>query len=95
LGSAEPQLFWGVRGGGVNFGVVTTFELQCYPQAPEVFCGMLVFTPDKAEAVVRAADKLDREHMGPKELVLAGLIGTPSGVVSPYDVGLRRLRACF
>lgn len=78
---AHPQLFWAIRGGGINFGVVTTFELKCYPQTPEVFCGMLLYTPDKVEAVLRAADKFDREEMGVKEFFLSGMLSTPMGIV--------------
>jgi len=33
----HPDLFWALRGGGGNFGVVTTFEFALYPVGPEVF----------------------------------------------------------
>src|SRR3954466_15034445 len=38
----EPDLFWALRGGGGNFGVVTAIELELYPVA-EVYAGMLAF----------------------------------------------------
>jgi FAD/FMN-containing dehydrogenase len=49
----NPDLFWGLRGGGGNFGIVTTFTLQLHPLGPIVFGGMLVFPPFEAERVVQ------------------------------------------
>ena len=38
----NPDLFWGVRGGGGNFGVVSSFTFRAYPIGPDVFAGTFV-----------------------------------------------------
>ena len=38
----NPDLFWAVRGGGGNFGVVTSFEYRLHPVGPEVIAGLIV-----------------------------------------------------
>jgi len=39
----NPGLFWGLRGGGGNFGIVTSFELQLHDVGPTVLAGMLLY----------------------------------------------------
>lgn len=48
----HPDLFWAIRGGGGNFGVVTTFEFQLHPVGPEVTSGLIVFPFDQAKKVL-------------------------------------------
>ncbi len=48
----NAELFWGLRGGGGNFGVVTSFEFQLYPLGPTVLAGMLIWPMDEAPAVL-------------------------------------------
>ena len=52
--SSEPELFWALRGGGGNFGVVTSFELQLHPVGPEVYAGLVVYPFAQARQVLRA-----------------------------------------
>ncbi|HET9672043.1 MAG TPA: FAD-binding oxidoreductase [Actinomycetota bacterium] len=52
----HPDLFWGIRGAGPNFGVVTAFELQLHELAPVVTAGVVVVPAERgleAAAVVR------------------------------------------
>jgi FAD/FMN-containing dehydrogenase len=52
--SAEPDLFWALRGGGGNFGVVTSFDFQLHPVGPEVYAGLVVYPFAQAQKVLRA-----------------------------------------
>jgi FAD/FMN-containing dehydrogenase len=53
--SAEesPDLFWAIRGGGGNFGVVTSFEFQLHPVGPEVLSGLVIHPLDAARGTLR------------------------------------------
>jgi FAD/FMN-containing dehydrogenase len=49
----EPDLFWAIRGGGGNFGVVTLFQFALHPVGPEVTAGLVVFPSSQAPEVMR------------------------------------------
>jgi FAD/FMN-containing dehydrogenase len=53
----NPDLFWGIRGGGGNFGVVTSFEYQLYPVGPEVMFCFVVYPGDRAKEVLRFCEE--------------------------------------
>ncbi len=44
----NPDLFWALRGGGGNFGVVTSFEFKLHPLGPEVLSGLIVHPLENA-----------------------------------------------
>jgi FAD/FMN-containing dehydrogenase len=48
-----PDLFWAIRGGGGNFGVVTMFEFELHPVGPEVTAGLIVFPFAQAREVMK------------------------------------------
>jgi FAD/FMN-containing dehydrogenase len=48
----NTDLFWAIRGGGGNFGVVTRFEFALHPVGPEILAGLLVFPIDQAKQVL-------------------------------------------
>ncbi len=49
----HPDLFWALRGGGGNFGVVTAFEYRLHRVGPEVYSGLVVYPLDRAVGVMR------------------------------------------
>jgi len=58
--TTEPELFWAVRGGGGNLGVVVAIEIGLLP-IPDVVAGMLLWDAAHADAVVRAWSRWTRE----------------------------------
>ncbi len=48
----NADIFWAIRGGGGNFGVVTQFEFKLYPVGPEILAGLIVFPFDQAKQVL-------------------------------------------
>jgi hypothetical protein len=75
--SEHPDLFWGVRGGGGNFGIVTAFEFQLHAVGP-VLAGKVVYPMSRARDVLR----FYREYTSsvPDELTAyACLMTTPDG----------------
>ena len=64
------DLFWALRGGSGNFGVVTTFEYRLHPVA-DVYAGPIVYPVDEAEKVVR----FYREYIAEAPEELGGFVG--------------------
>ena len=64
----NPDLFWALRGGGGNFGVVTEFEVELRPFGPAVLAGMIVHSLDDAPDALRfCRDFMDQ---APRELTV-------------------------
>jgi FAD/FMN-containing dehydrogenase len=76
--SAEenPDLYWGVRGGGGNFGVVTSFEFGLHPMDRTVIGGDIVFSPDRAKQIMR--DYANYSQEAPDELSLDLIMAAPA-----------------
>ena len=49
----NPDLFWGVRGGGGNFGIVTEFEFRCVPLGTQVLAGPIFWPMEQSGDVLR------------------------------------------
>jgi FAD/FMN-containing dehydrogenase len=74
----NPDLFWGVRGGGGNFGVVTTFEFRLHP-VHTIYGGMLVYPAARAPEVLRRYRDL-AASAGDELTVFAALMTSPDGM---------------
>ena len=84
----NPELFWGLRGGSSNFGVVTSFEFALHPVGPTVLAGMLVHAIETAPETI--ATYRDYVEQMPEELVtgLAIVQAPPADFVPPEMVGV-------
>jgi len=49
----HPDLFWALRGGSGNFGVVTRFEFRLHPVGPDVLSGLIVYPISEAKRVLQ------------------------------------------
>jgi FAD/FMN-containing dehydrogenase len=73
------DLFWALRGGGGNFGIVTKFTYRLHSVGPTVFGGMILYPMDQAKAVMQ--HYRDYVSAAPDELMsYAGFIVTPDGL---------------
>lgn len=70
--SENPDLFWGLRGGGGNFGVVTGIDYQLQPVGPEIVGGLVAWPVAEAPRVLELYRTLSEQ--APPELTLVTLI---------------------
>ncbi len=68
----NPDLFWGLRGGGGNFGVVTGIDYQLYPVGPEIVGGMVAWHASEAAGVLALYRSFIEK--APPELTLVALM---------------------
>jgi FAD/FMN-containing dehydrogenase len=100
----NPELYWGLRGGGGNFGIVTSFDFQLHPMQREVVGGFIAFPLSEARSVMRFWAEYEAE--APDELYLScvmvssarGLSGVGfqacySGPMSGADAIVKKLRS--
>ncbi len=69
----NPELYWAVRGGGGNFGVVTAFEFQLHEQNRQVVSGSYSFPFEQAQQVLEFAGEFAGQ--APDELLVGSFIG--------------------
>jgi FAD/FMN-containing dehydrogenase len=84
----HPDLFWALRGGGGNFGVVTSFEFRLHPVGPTVLAGPILWDAADAGEVLRFYRDFVRD--APDELGTVVRFGTaPALPVIPGDLHWR------
>jgi len=66
----NSDLFWALRGGGGNFGVVTTFQYRLHPVA-DIYGGPIVYPVDRADDILR----FYREYIAEAPEELGGFVG--------------------
>jgi FAD/FMN-containing dehydrogenase len=80
----NPDLFWGIRGGGGNFGVVTSFEYRLYPVGPEVMFCFVLYPGDRAKEVLRFCEEYVAQ--APDEVSPLGVLGrVPHDALFPEE----------
>jgi FAD/FMN-containing dehydrogenase len=81
----NPDLFWGLCGGGGNFGVVTGFEFDLYPVGPQVLGGVIAWPGDRTDDVL--AMYRDFTAQAPPELTCAAILRlAPPAPWLPADI---------
>ncbi|NUT31573.1 MAG: FAD-binding oxidoreductase [Hamadaea sp.] len=82
---ANPELFWALRGGGGNFGIVTAFEFAAHPTT-DVYYGKISFPAAQAQSVLRGW----AEHLrtAPAELTSIAMLANPftGGPAAPVEI---------
>jgi len=81
--SENSDLFWAIRGGGGNFGVVTDFEFALHAVGPIVQLGLFLFHPDQGADLFRFARDFVRDLPDDCGVFLAGLSAPPAPFVPP------------
>jgi hypothetical protein len=71
----NADLFWGLRGGGGNFGIATSFEYQLHEVGPEVIGGAVMYPLSQAKEVLKFYGEFTAN--APAELNLAGVMVQP------------------
>jgi FAD/FMN-containing dehydrogenase len=76
--SENPELFWGLRGGGGNFGVVTEFEFELHQVGTAALTADLFYAPEAAPGALRRWRELLAE--APRQATLTAWVGTTDAV---------------
>lgn len=90
----NEDLFWALRGGSGNFGIVTSFEYRLFPVGPEVLGGAIAWHGDDARQVLDAYREFSAA--APRELTSVAVLRTaPPAPWLPKDVHGKPIVAIF
>jgi len=79
--SSDPDLFFGLKGGYNNFGIVTNFRLKTFPQE-QVWGGQRIYLQEELDAVTAATTVFYEEVTDPKAALLTTYDYTDGGVIA-------------
>ncbi len=92
--SEESELFWGLRGGGGNFGVVTKIEYDLYPVGPEIMGGAVAWRAEDAPEVLDMYRRITAEAP-PEQTCVAALRIAPPAPWLPPEIHGKPIVAVF
>lgn len=84
----NADLFWGIRGGGGNFGIVTAFEFQLHPVGPLVLGGVVMHPWERARAALKFYAEYSRA--APDELAADALL-----LIAPAGERVLAISVCY
>ena len=87
--SENSDLFWGLRGGGGNFGVITELEFNLHPAGPIVYAGLTAFDPAKGREVINTWRDLSDGAAGELGWAVASVVAPPEPFVPEQWHGKR------
>lgn len=82
----NPDLYWGVRGGGGNFGVVTSFEFALHPMQRQVFGGSIFYPMAQARNALDFYAQF--QEAAPDDVTIDAIVGSNLGFSGLTGVGL-------
>jgi hypothetical protein len=83
----DPELFWGLRGGGGNFGIATSFEYQLHPVGPMVLGGPIFWPLSDAPEVLRFLRDFAAEAPEELGITIAARLAPPTVLLPPDQYG--------
>ena len=83
----EPELLWGLRGGGGNFGIVTAFEYDLHPVGPIVLGGPIFWPIDQAPQVLRFLREFAPTAPDELGIAIVAMLAPPMPFLPPERYG--------
>ncbi|HET6533876.1 MAG TPA: FAD-binding oxidoreductase, partial [Actinoplanes sp.] len=85
--ATEPELLWGLRGGGGNFGIVTAFEYDLHPVGPLVLGGPVFWPLEQAPLVLRFLREFAPTAPDPLGIGIVAMLAPPMPFLPPDRYG--------
>src|SRR6266571_2996486 len=90
----HPELFWAVRGGGGNFGVVTSFAYRLHPVGPKIVGGLIAWPADRAAKILELYRQTTASAPRELTLVLVLRFAPPAPFIPPRLARQAHRRHC-